>query len=63
MGGFTRQLAALLQSTVHQAPLLQYIATDVNEDYAHLFETHIPQLQFKASLALYTDQGGGQGFP
>lgn len=37
-----------MQYTVHQAPLLEYIATDVDEDHAQMFETQISQLKFKA---------------
>lgn len=59
MGGFTRQLAGMLQTTVHQAPLLEYIATDVNADYAALFDAQIPQLHFKASTE--RERGKGRG--
>lgn len=48
-GGLTRQIVPMLQASLHQSPLLKYIATDVTAGFGPNLKAAIqlPQFDFK----------------
>lgn len=50
-GGLTRQIIPMLQASLHQSPLLKYIATDVTAGFGPNLKAavQLPQFDFKVS--------------
>jgi hypothetical protein len=45
-GGLTKQIAPMLQASLHQAPLVKYVATDVSAAFGPALQTAVGISEF-----------------